>query len=126
VSQILVIDDDSGIRDLLRDLLEEAGHQVRCASDGLKGRRDFEIHGAELVITDVLMPEKEGCSVIVDIRELAPEVKVIAMSGGQYNAADAYLQLAQEVGADEVLEKPFRPMELLRRVESLLADRQRS
>ena len=120
MQSVLVIDDDSGIRELLADTLQEAGFHVHVAQNGVHGLRAFAQNPADLVITDILMPEKEGCSTIVDLRDIAPDVRVIAMSGGNFNSADAYLNLAREVGADKVIEKPFMPSELLSIIKELL------
>ena len=79
--RILVIDDDEPIRIALRKMLESEGHEVVEASDGARGLRLFDEQPADLVIADILMPEKEGFEVIRELLVKKPDVKIIAMSG---------------------------------------------
>jgi CheY-like chemotaxis protein len=118
VAIILVIDDDPDIRKLLKDTLEGGGHQVSLASNGQEGVRQFKAKRADLVITDLFMPEQEGLETIKQLRLEFPDIPIIAISGRP--TGGTMLSVAQRLGATAVLLKPFLPEELLRTVEQTL------
>jgi DNA-binding response OmpR family regulator len=105
--RILVVDDEAGIRKALRILLEYAGFQVAEAGNGEEGLRAFRRQPADLVITDLFMPDRDGLEVIRTLRQEFPSVKVIAMSGGGFGGSMNMLPFARRLGAAEVLDKPF-------------------
>ncbi len=115
------MDDDRSIRDLIREALERAGHRVIEAANGAAGLRAFEAEPFDLVITDVLMPEREGIETIRAIRLRHAPVRILVISGGGPHRQLDYLHVAEIFGADRSLAKPFRPSELLRAVDALLA-----
>ncbi len=120
MARILLIDDDELLRKVLRMTLVHFGHTVSEASDGQEGLRLYDKEGADLLITDIIMPEKEGLEVLMSLRNRQPPVKMIAMSGGgRINATD-YLALAKRLGADRVLAKPFSNEALLAAIDELL------
>jgi len=121
--KIIVVDDETPIRSLLREILERAGYQVLEAADGNKALKILQDNPVDLVITDIIMPEKEGIGTIIDLRQAFPDVKIIAMSGGGHIAAENYLTLAQKLGAHRTLNKPFHKTEMLAAVEELLSDK---
>jgi CheY-like chemotaxis protein len=104
--RVLVIDDQAEIRSLLRETLEAAGYEVAVAGDGREGLEIQRRRPADLVITDLFMPVKEGLETIQDLCQLSPRPKIIAMSGGGGLRLD-YLPSAQAFGADRVIGKPF-------------------
>ena len=117
--RILVVDDNDDVLLSMNSLLEAAGHEAETASDA---RRALEIHRtrpADLVITDIFMPEQDGLETIVQFRSESPHVKIVAMSGGGDIAKHDYLEVAQHAGADAMLRKPFDPQQLLDTVEKL-------
>jgi DNA-binding response OmpR family regulator len=117
---VLVIDDDAGVRASLQLFLEIAGYRVLSARDGLEGIREFQARRPDIVITDILMPEQEGMETIVQLRALAPEVPIVAISGGgRFGEADV-LAMAQSLGANAVLPKPFDAEMLLAAIERLV------
>ena len=118
--KILVIDDDEQMRVLLREVMEWAGHEVVEAADGREGARLQRQHGADLVITDLIMPEQEGLETITALRRDYPGLKIIAISGGGRIGPEAYLPAARELGADRVFSKPFDVRELAETVRELL------
>ena len=120
MARILVIEDQDLLRSLLRDTLELAGHTVIEARNGAEGLDRFRTSGADLVITDIVMPKKGGLDVVRALREQVPPVPIIAISGAG-NSADDYLKLAGRMGAVKVLLKPFTPAALIAVVEELLA-----
>jgi CheY-like chemotaxis protein len=120
MSRILVIDDEEPIRAMLRRVLTCLGHTVTEAADGKEGLRKFAEHGADLVITDLVMPETEGFEVLMTIRGEHPEVKIIAISGGGRHGASDNLKMAKYLGASRVLPKPMSMAQLTEALNELL------
>jgi len=118
--RILVIDDDEQMRTLLRQVMEWAGYQVAEASNGREGMRLQQKVMADLVITDLIMPEQEGLETITELKTRYPRIKIIAISGGGRIGPEAYLPAARELGADRVFSKPFDVKELAEAVKELL------
>ena len=119
MARILVFDDDKEMRDAVRAILEEAGHEVEEAPDGQRGLDLYREAPSEIVITDIRMPEKTGNEAILELRAQFPHVKIIAMSGGGTVGVDLYMQVARKLGADVAITKPFAPDELLSAVRAL-------
>jgi DNA-binding response OmpR family regulator len=120
MARILLIEDYDLIRSLLRENLELAGHTVIEAHNGQEGLDLFRQAGADLVITDIVMPEKEGLAVLMELRTAQPPVKVIAMSGGGRGSGTDYLDMARLLGAAKVLLKPFTNEVLMAAINELL------
>jgi CheY-like chemotaxis protein len=120
MSRILVIDDEEPIRAILNRALTCLGHTVTDAADGREGLRKFAEHGADLVITDLVMPETEGFEVLMTIRGEHPEVKIIAISGGGRHGASDILKMAKFLGASRVLPKPMSMAQLTEAINELL------
>lgn len=120
MKKILIIDDDDDIRQLLRHLLEEAGYHVLEAANGAMGVQLAEEEHPQLLIVDMLMPEKEGLETIAEIRSRLENVKIIAISGGGRAGNMSSLEMAKKIGANKTLSKPFRAAELWKAVNSLL------
>ena len=117
---ILVIDDVAMMRDLIRRMLERAEHSVIEAADGEAGIAVVEMQDPALVITDLIMPKKEGIETIQQIRRSHPNTKIIAMSGHVRPDGVSYLDAARKLGADAILAKPFLRAALLDVVDRLL------
>ena len=117
---ILVIEDDTNMLHMMSDLLARSGYHVLSAIDGVAGLNVYRSSQPDLVITDIIMPEKEGLEVIMELYKEQPRPKILAMSGGGMLEARTYLSLAQKLGANEIIEKPFRPSELLALIEKLI------
>lgn len=113
MSTILLIDDDELIRITVRRILESAGHTVVEAKNGDEGLRLVRTIPLDLIITDIIMPEKEGIETILEIRKLNKNIRIIAISGGGRAHTMDFLPLARRLGADQALRKPFTPDELL-------------
>lgn len=120
MSKILVLEDNAKLRELLRETLEAEGHEVREAPDGDAGLKQFKRAPADLVITDIFMPEKDGLDVIRVLRADFPGVKIIAISSGGRLDKGTYLLAASHMGADRIIEKPFEMQALLDAVQQLL------
>ncbi len=121
MARILVVDDEIEIRQLLRQLLEREGYEVIEAPDGDVAVRLFRENPADLVITDIIMPEKEGIKTIFELRHDYPGVKIIAISGGSRVEPQAYLDTAEAFGAIRSFVKPFSTREMIEAVRELLA-----
>src|SRR5437016_14421021 len=122
MARILVIDDDALLRGAIRVVLESAGYEVIEAADGDAGLRLHREPGADLVVVDLFMPERDGLEVIRAVRAEAPQAKIIAMSGGSSLQLDL-LDAATAFGASRTLRKPFAPSMLLAAVRELLGER---
>lgn len=120
MQRILLVDDDHHILLMIKKMLERAGYEVDLASNGNQGLELFQKLPADLVITDIIMPEKEGLETIREMKRLRPELKIIAMSGGGKISADNYLETAKIFGASMVLEKPFSQHTMVSAVNKLL------
>ena len=120
-NHILVIDDDTFMRNMLEDMLTRVGYIVSLAEDGVQGLKMFHQHQYDLVITDIIMPEKEGLELISDFRKSAKPFKVIAISGGGRFKGIDYLSLAGKLGAFKTLTKPFSMKEMLDAIKEALA-----
>lgn len=119
--KILVIDDDVIVRNTIARVLRRAGYSLVVAGDGRQGLELFESEHPELVITDLFMPEKEGIETIREIREMCPDAKIIAISGGGRLSNADYLGMAAAFGACEIIAKPFEPFDLTEAVSRCLA-----
>ena len=105
--QILLIYDDPTLRRALRIALERSGHQVAEAANGREGLAAFAAQPADLVVTDIIMPDVEGIETIRKLRRQSQMVPIIAISGGGRGSAEDYLLYAKVLGATRVFEKPF-------------------
>src|SRR6202012_4764473 len=119
MAKVLVIDDDPGFRKMIRIILTRMCHDVVEAQDGNEGLDRFKAEQPDLVISDIVMPNKEGIQTILEIRALAPDARIIAMSGGGVSVGIGYLGAALKLGANLILSKPFRPAQLTAMVEQL-------
>lgn len=122
MGRIMVVEDDKAVRELLQEILKRAGHEVIAARNGKEAIALYQDTPADLVITNILMPEKEGLETIQEMRRDDPDIKIIAISGGgQIGPAD-YLEIARRFGARRTFSKPFDRKELLAAVDELLGD----
>ena len=120
MKKILIIDDEPYILLMLKKMLERAGYEVDLASNGREGMDLFNKETADLVITDIIMPDKEGLELIIEMKRQRPNLKIIAMSGGGRISPDSYLECATHFGAEKVFQKPFRQKELVSAVRELI------
>ena len=121
MSRILLVEDDASFRESMYKVLTRAGHDVQEADNGRVALQQLHDHPADVVITDIVMPEQEGLETIIRLRRTNPHVKVIAISGGgSINAVD-YLRTAKKLGALATLAKPFSRQEILTAIEQVLA-----
>lgn len=123
MASILVIDDEEPMRTLLGLLLTRAGHEVMTASNGREGIQQYRAKPVDLIITDLIMPEKEGVETIIELIRDYPACKIIAISGGGRMKSQDYLPVAGCLGARATLAKPFSNEELLKAVQAVLASK---
>lgn len=120
MTRVLVVDDDQILRGALRVVLEGAGYEVLDAADGDAGLRLYREQGADLVLVDLFMPERDGLEVIRALRAAIPQPKIVAMSGGGRTRHLDVLKAAAAFGASRALQKPFEPRDLLAAIRELL------
>ncbi|MHC4266912.1 MAG: response regulator [Planctomycetota bacterium] len=121
MTRILVIDDESQIRKMLRNCLEREGYQVLEAPNGKVGMELFKEEHFDLVITDILMPEQEGIESIGELRRNFPETKIIAISGGSRGIkSENVLHTAEILGVHCTPPKPFEIAKFLNAVRLVL------
>lgn len=124
MAKILIVDDESSIRVLLREILEYSGHEVLEADSGNKAIGIYLEHEAsiDLVITDLIMPGKTGIDLIMEIKEQNNQVKILAITGGGgIPGTTNYLALADLLGAIKTIKKPFSANSICSEVEAILA-----
>jgi CheY-like chemotaxis protein len=120
MAKILVLDDEPSILLMIKKMLEKEGHEVDIALNGVEGMKLFEINRPDLLITDIIMPEKEGLETIHELRRKFPDLKIIAISGGGRIGPDGYLPGAILLGANMVFQKPLDQKEFMQAVSVLL------
>ena len=119
--RILVVDDNADLRTTIQALLQADGFDVAVAADGHAALALHQSRPADVVITDLFMPDKDGIETIVELKKLSPKLKIVAMSGWTSTQGSDYLRVAREIGATVTLQKPFDPQELSRVVRQLAA-----
>ncbi len=122
MARILVIEDNASFRETLKEMLERKNHQVITAEDGDKGLQAIKSNPVDLVITDIIMPVKDGVTTIQDIQREFPAAKIIAMSGGgAINKGETYLEATMFIThIKHVLQKPFSGEVLFQTIEKVL------
>ena len=117
---ILVVDDEPAIREMLERMLVSAGFDVNTATNGQDASLSIGDRIVDLVLTDIMMPERTGIDLIVELRRRRPGLPVIAMSGGGRISREDCLRTAHRVGAVAILAKPFTQAQLLASVDLAL------
>jgi DNA-binding response OmpR family regulator len=120
LNTILIVDDDPFIRAMLRQALEAKSFNVLEATDGDEALKVFRAEDVELVITDIIMPGKEGISTIRELLKEKTELKIIAMSGGGMTGKD-YLPLTRDLGVSHTFPKPFPIDDMIAAVNELIS-----
>ncbi len=120
MGQILLVDDDAQVRKMLKITLEREGYAVTEAGDGTQAVQVYDVDSIDLVITDIVMPEKEGIETIMELKAINPLVKIIAISGGGRISPEDYLKWARRFGVSHTFTKPVGREELLTAVAGLV------
>lgn len=118
---IMIVEDEKDIREMLRDALLRKKYSVIEAVNGQDALSKFKASFIDIVITDILMPDEDGLKVIMKLKELKPNLKIIAISGGGKFGPAGYLNMARTLGADEIFAKPFSLKALENKIEELLS-----
>ena len=121
MARILVVDDEPLARYAIRSALEIAGHSVVEAENGREGFGFYESQWFDLTVTDILMPEQDGIQTIQEFKSFRAAGKIIAITGGGVLRAGGRLNLAENVGADRTLAKPFTDDQLIECVDACLS-----
>ncbi len=120
MKKILIIDDEELIRKMLTKFLEKNGYKVMVTHNGDQGIKLFKEIEPDIIITDLLMPDKEGLETIIEIKKIDPDVKIIAISGGGKGDPKMYLNLASKLGANRTFTKPVDTDVLLVAIEEII------
>ena len=126
MARILLVDDAVDLRDALVYALQSEGHVVAAADDGEQGMTLQRTFNADVLITDIFMPNKDGIETIQEFKEASPGARIVVMSASNRLNSSTYLTIARELGVDEVMNKPFSIQELLEVVARLTAPQQPS
>ena len=122
MAKILIVDDEDPVRYLVKEMLRMSNHEITEAKNGLEAFEKYCEQPADLIITDLVMPDKSGIDLIMELKDQFPAVRILAISGGGgITGRFDYLPIAHLLGADFILKKPFQMKELCSKVEELLA-----
>jgi DNA-binding response OmpR family regulator len=119
-SRILIVDDDYDMRQTIKAILEEDNYDLAEAEDGNAAIRYIKNNPVDMIIVDIIMPDKDGIEVITETSVSHPHVKILSLSGGGLIDASAHLHTASQLGADDTLVKPFKNKELIEKVRNLI------
>ena len=117
--KILVVDDNKNYLEILKEFLTDHEYDVACSYNGRDAREKFTEFILDIVVTDIVMPEVDGIELLLSLREINPEISVIAMSGGNRGHAGSYLMMAEKLGANVILNKPFELSTLLEEIRKI-------
>lgn len=120
MATILVVDDEKGMREYLQELLEDAGYEVTAAANGCEAIQLFKQNPFDIVITDLLMPKKDGAETIIELRNYYPDVKIIIVTGGGNINAQDYVELFESLNVTYAFTKPIDKKKLLDAIQTLL------
>ncbi|MEC9347103.1 MAG: response regulator [Pseudomonadota bacterium] len=122
MTTIAIIDDETPMREMMDAVLRRAGYETITACNGIDAAAKLAGQAVDAVITDIFMPEGDGIEVIRNLRMTAPDMPVIAVSGGGTRIQSDYLKAARMLGARDVLTKPFLPQKLVDTVRAAVSD----
>lgn len=117
--KILIVDDNPGFLAMLTEFLTGKGYNVMPSSDGYEAQKQFSEFMPDIVLTDIVMPGVDGIELLLGLRSINPDIRVIVMSGGNRGHAETYLHMADKLGANMILNKPFELSQLLEQVKKL-------
>jgi DNA-binding response OmpR family regulator len=118
--KLLIVDDNKIFLETLKEFLSDSGYDVAYCNNGKEAQMKFSEFMPDILVTDIIMPDVDGIELILGLRKISPNVRVIAMSGGfSGHDADTYLHMAEKLGANVILKKPFEFSELLEQIQKL-------
>lgn len=112
-TKLLIVEDNKHYLELLIEFLSENGYEVESSMNGKDAKAKFLEYKPDIVLTDVVMPDADGIELLIELRKMNADSRVIVMSGGNRGYADSYLQMADALGANAILNKPFELPDLL-------------
>ena len=121
-TKILLVDDNLDFLNMLKEYLVDNNYDVVSSNNGNEAQAKFAEFLPDVIVTDIVMPEVDGIELLLSLRNINPDVRVIAMSGGNKGHADSYLLMAEKLGANAVLNKPFELSELISEIKKLELD----
>lgn len=121
MAAILICDDDELYREIAAAAFNDSGHQILFATNGEEALATIDAEHVDVLVTDLVMPGKDGLEVIKDVRRGGKPISVLAMTAGLASLKDPLLIAASAFGADDVIQKPFRPIALRQKVDALIA-----
>ena len=122
MANVLLVEDEPLVLETLSSAIKSSGHTVVTASNGVLGLKRFAEQQFDLVVTDIIMPDKEGIEMILEMRRQKPDAKIVAISGGGRTGNVEFLKMAESFGAMATLKKPIRLAELLKVLSEYLGD----
>ena len=121
MANVMVVDDEESVRKLFKDILSDSGHVIIEAANGEEAVEVIKEMSVDLVVTDLVMPEKSGLELIMDIAENHPGMPIIAISGGGgITGRFDYLPIAKLIGAKKIISKPFKVDEIRELINNIL------
>ncbi len=120
--KILVVDDNKKFLDLLNEFLTDNDYDVMISDNGKEAKKHFTEFNPDIVVTDIVMPDLDGIELLLELRQINPDIQVIMMSGGNRGFAESYLRMAEKLGANVILNKPFALSELLQQIKKIETD----
>jgi len=113
MQRVLIIEDDPAMSEYMSEILRRAGFEVSAAFNGVTGMEALRTSPPDVAIVDIFMPEKDGLEVLIELRRTSPDLNVVITSGKQHLLSGSSLSLAEQLGANATLAKPFTPKELV-------------
>ena len=116
MARILIMDDDAAVRTALKNILHQEGHQILEAVNAAEGAKIYNSATPDLIITDLIMPERDGVEALLELRSQHPDIKTIVISGD----APEFLPIVEDLGANRTIAKPFKNQDVINAVRELL------
>ena len=120
MAKILLVEDDDLVNDMLKQMLERAGHEIQTAANGEEAAQILKTTEPDIMVTDIIMPKKSGITLISEVKDQHPNMEIIAISGGGRLDPIGYLDLSESIGASISFEKPVDKSALLMAIDLLL------
>ncbi len=120
MKKIVIIEDDLIIRESLKEILEMNSYEVLATDTGIDLMKKITGFKPDVLITDIIMPDKDGIEIIIEVKKMLPNIILIAISGGGRIDSESYLNTAKYLGADATLKKPFTHDQLISLIKSLV------
>jgi CheY-like chemotaxis protein len=121
IRRLLVVDDDELVRETVRTILEDSGYEVVEAAEGEEAIRALEKRDVDAAVVDIFMPKMDGLELIRELHRRSPSIRILAISGSTQGINTGMLSAARALGANEILNKPFDPSDLIALVRKMLS-----